>query len=401
MSSPLRVALVGIGGYGNNYVAALLNAPDPSRFRIVGAVDPKPNLCKHQDQLLARGVPLFSSLDDFHHAAAADVTIICSPLHLHAQHTCAALRHGSHVLCEKPLCVTPEEIAEMARAERLSGKKVAIGYQWSFSAAVQHLKRDVLSGRYGKPRRLRTLVLWPRDESYYSRNSWAGRISDPAGRPILDSPVNNACAHHLHNMLYVLGSSIDGSAEPISLRAELFRAFAIQNYDTAAVSITTSDGVQLLLLASHAVEHRHGPVFTFEFENGIVEYADGPEATIVGRFLDGSIQDYGSPDADRMRKLWCTLDALQSNGPLPCGIAASAAQTRCAWAVQHSEPGILQLPAEMIRIVGPPSQRQIIVRDLDRVLNDCYLRWKLPSTLGVRWAQPGKAVPVGKEMSLV
>ena len=44
---------------------------------------------------------------------------------------------------------------------RCRKKIVAIGYQWSFSDAIQKLKADVIAGIFGKPRRLKTLVLWP------------------------------------------------------------------------------------------------------------------------------------------------------------------------------------------------------------------------------------------------
>ena len=106
----------------------------------------------------------------------------------------AALAHGSHVLCEKPLCVTPADATAMTRARDAAGRQVAIGYQWSFSAAIQRLKADILAGVLGRPKRMRCLVLWPRDETYYGRNRWAGAKRDAHGNLVLDRPVNNACA---------------------------------------------------------------------------------------------------------------------------------------------------------------------------------------------------------------
>jgi len=35
---------------------------------------------------------------------------------------------------------------------------------------------------------------------------------------VLDSPVNNATAHYLHNMFYVLGHATDASAMPACVR---------------------------------------------------------------------------------------------------------------------------------------------------------------------------------------
>src|SRR5690606_38863553 len=112
------------------------------------------------------------------------------------------------------LCVSLEQAERMRTARDEAGRQVGIGYQWSFSAAVQRLKRDIMSGVLGAPRRLKSMALWPRDEGYYRRNGWAGRRTSPTGEPVMDSPVNNACAHFLHNMLYVLGPRADRSARP-------------------------------------------------------------------------------------------------------------------------------------------------------------------------------------------
>src|SRR5436305_4900038 len=171
----VTLALVGIGGYGNRYVSAYLDAADQRPdVRLIAAADPNPTACARLADLQARQIPLYTSMDALYADHRPDVVFISTPLHLHADQTVYALSRGSHVLCEKPLCVTPDQGCEMLRARDRAKKVVAIGYQWSFSAAVQKLKADVIAGTLGRARRLRTIVLWPRDETYYNRNSWAG-----------------------------------------------------------------------------------------------------------------------------------------------------------------------------------------------------------------------------------
>ena len=132
-----------------------------------------------------------------------------------------------------------------------------IGYQWSFSKAIQSLKNDIIKGLFGKPIRLKTLALWPRDDEYYGRNNWAGRIKENQGKWVLDSPMNNAVAHYLHNMFYVLGFEVDSSAVPKQVIAECYRANPIENYDTAVCRILTTDDVEILFYASHASHRMH------------------------------------------------------------------------------------------------------------------------------------------------
>src|SRR5215213_7411815 len=261
MSDLISIALVGIGGYGNNFVNVMLDAPPERMFRFAGTIDPSPASCRRLDELKARKVPHFPTLDAFYAADRADLVVVSTPLHLHAAHTCKALESGSHVLCEKPLCVTVEQAKQMRDTRDRTGKIVAIGYQWSFCDTIQRLKADVMSGVLGKAKRLKCMVLWPRDEAYYARNRWAGAKQDAQGNLVLDSPVNNACAHYLHNMLYVLGPQIDRSAQPVRLSAELYRAHPIQNYDTAALRCETDNGAELLFVVSHATVENRGPIF--------------------------------------------------------------------------------------------------------------------------------------------
>lgn len=399
MRDMISLALVGIGGYGNGYVAALLDAPQPPDppFRIAAAIDPAPHLCRRLGELQSRGVRVFPSLGDFYAEQSADLAVISTPLHLHATQTIQALSRGSHVLCEKPLGVTPADAVDMARARDAAGRQVAIGYQWSFSAAVQQLKADVLAGRLGRPRRARCLVLWPRDEAYYNRNRWAGAVRDAHGNLVLDSPVNNACAHYLHNLLYLLGPAVDRSDQPKRVTAELYRANAIENYDTAAIRCETAGGAEILFVVSHATAARHGPVFSCEFEHATVEFTDhtaSPTAALTARFADGSIKNYGSPNDARWEKLWASIRAARDNAPTVCGIDAAAAHTRCAWAAQQSMPEIVSFPRALVRVEGLDGSRRTWVEGLAEVLERCYASFKLPSEAAATWAVSGVAINV-------
>lgn len=388
----VSIVLVGIGGYGNSFVNWLLDADGRAHARIVGAVDPVPSRCVRLPELLDAGVPVFPTMADFYEKASADLAILSTPIHLHARQTCDALRNGSHVLCEKPLCTTPEEAVRMRRAELEHGGHVAIGYQWSFSRAVQALKRDIRAGDFGRPLHLRTLVLWPRDEAYYHRNNWAGAVRDAEGNWVLDSPVNNACAHHLHNMLYVLGPETDRSAVPVELTAELHRAQAIENYDTAALRIRTDDGVELLFIVSHSAGHLVGPRFKYEFELGTVEYDDASGAQIVARMTDGSIRRYGCPSEAKDRKLWLTLDAIRRHEQALCGIAAAQPHTQCVWAAQQSGDPIRVFPRERIRVEGMEGHRVTWVEGLTGHLVEAFESRRLPSECGFDWAHPARTV---------
>ncbi|OGD27211.1 MAG: hypothetical protein A2Y56_15535 [Candidatus Aminicenantes bacterium RBG_13_63_10] len=392
---PPGLVLVGIGGMGACYLRELLEHEGEGLFRIVGAVDPEPRRCPDLPALKRRRIPIFKTLQEFYAARRAEAAVISSPIPFHSSQTCLALSRGSHVLCEKPAAASIQEVRDMLRARRRSGRMVAVGFQWSFSEAVQRIKADIRAGVLGRPRRLRCLYLWPRDDSYYRRNDWAGKIRDRSGRWILDSPAMNAMGHDLHNMLYILGPAVDRSALPARVQAELYRARAIENYDTAACRIRTAEGVEVLFFASHAVDLDLGPVLSYEFERGTV-FATGREASMAACLENGEVRSYGRPDLSPFKKLWDFLKCVRDGTGRPaCGLEAASAHVLAVNGMQESSDGIRGFPESLVAWRGPAGARVAAVRGLPEILWRCYEEGKLPSEVGASWARPGKVLNLG------
>src|SRR5262245_11155446 len=99
MSSKVKVALVGIAGYGDAYLTALLNRNQPQQqadFDLVGVVDPMPQRCRYLDELSSRGVKIHGDLNSLYTEVTPDLVMMATPIHLHAPHTCFALERGSN-----------------------------------------------------------------------------------------------------------------------------------------------------------------------------------------------------------------------------------------------------------------------------------------------------------------
>jgi len=393
MSREVRVVLVGIGGYGQVYVNAMLDSADDKNARIVGAVDTRPEGCTRLAELKQTGVPVFESLADFYKTGQAELAVISTSIHSHADLTGMALSHGSNVLCEKPLAATIQEGLAMQTVAHEAGRFVAIGYQWSFSKAIQSLKADVQKGVFGAPRRLKTMVCWPREEGYYARNDWAGHLKSADGRWVLDSPANNATAHYLHNMFYVLGEQRHTSAMPVEATAELYRAKPIENFDTGAVRCRTADGVEILFLTTHSSACSLGPLSHYEFEDADVYYGGlGQCGEFVARRKDGSVKKYGSPNAGEADKLWECVEAVHTGATVACGVSAASAALLCVNAM-HESAEIVQVPPDAVGCVGEGSGRVIHIHGLESIYIQCYDQGALPGELGgVGWAKTGKTI---------
>ena len=310
---PIQVLLVGVGGYGVNYVQELLGPDAPEDVKVAGVADPVARRSPCWDMIESAGIPVYDSIGEFYAGHNADLAIISSPIHFHAEQVIGCLEHGSHVLCEKPVAPLYSQAMEMLEAEKKSGKFAAVGYQLSFSRDVLEMKEDILNGRYGEPVLFKAAHAMRRGAKYYARSSWAGRI-EVNSTPVYDSPLSNACAHQLHNMLFLLGDGIRSAARMNVSGAKLYRGNPnVENYDIVSVHGETETGVKIQYQTAHPIAAKLGPVSLYHFTKGEIRSEDGG---FVGYLDDGSVIDYNQiPKGHRMQKLYDAINCVR------CGIA--------------------------------------------------------------------------------
>lgn len=117
-----------------------------------------------------------------------DAVIICT---INAQNmplTIAALEAGKHVFCEKPPAFNAEEMEEIRRVEKASGKVLAYGFNHRQHGSSIRMKDAVASGEFGK-------VLWMRgrygksvDETYL--DTWRADPKLAGGGILLDQGIH-------------------------------------------------------------------------------------------------------------------------------------------------------------------------------------------------------------------
>jgi len=100
------------------------------------------------------------------------------------------LAAGKAVMCEKPPAGSVDDLDAMIAARNPEKLPCAVAYQDIDHPATFLLKQRILAGSIGKLRSPSVMACWPRDDKYYGRNTWAGRIRCGA-IGVMDSPAIN------------------------------------------------------------------------------------------------------------------------------------------------------------------------------------------------------------------
>ena len=389
---PAKFATVGIGGYGRSHLGTIAELETLGVGRQDAVVVRNP--AKYAEQvegLKARGVRIFKTMQDLFDAGGVDIISLPTGIQYHVPMTIDCVNAGYDVYCEKPMAAVVQEADRMVEAQRRTGKVVAIGYQAIPSPSIQTLKARLLEGRLGRLKSIHVKGGWPRNDTYYSRNPWVARMK--AGEDwILDSPINNACAHQVNNGLYLAGPSHHESAIPASVQAELYRARDIESLDTASMRILTPEGAEIIIALSHVTRENFDPSIVIHAENATAHWKIRTGTTKIS-YADGSEEDFDDRGLDqRVLAFRNAIDAVHGEADVLCTPENARPQTLAINGAHESCPRIIDIPKALTEEVyedlpDGEKTRFVVVKGLDDLIHRTFEEGKLFSELGAEWAQ--------------
>lgn len=293
MKPPIRIAIIGLGGFAGSHHTAVARLEERGHAKLICTCDPRADTFIKERETLAfaaRGVGVFPDYKTMLAACARDLdlVVIPTPINLHAEMHAAVTALGLPVYLEKPPTLDHAELERMIVADQRAPKSSLVGFNFIVEQQRLALKERLLAGEFGTLRGTALSALWPRPASYFQRNNWAGRLMMD-GRPVLDSCFGNAMAHFVHNMLFWAGTTgLYSWAQLTAVRAELYRAHAIEGADTFFVEADTTASVNMRFALSHACAGPASHNETVICDLATLHYAVG--RSIEVRWRDGRVE---------------------------------------------------------------------------------------------------------------
>jgi predicted dehydrogenase len=267
MAKILKVGVVGVGGIAKMHMPGWELSPhaevaagcdvDAEKLSKWGAQFGIKRLTHHFDDLICD--------------PDIDIIDVCTPSRYHMPLTVAALNAGKHVICEKPLAPTPDEVRQMIAARDHSGKMLMTAHHLRFHRSAQALRAEICNGALGRV--------------YHARAWWLRRAAFPGASSfwLKQHSGGGACidigVHVLDLALWLMGNP-----EPISVTG-------VSKNELAAVPGTFSIWGDANVPSGADVE---------EFAAAFVRFNNGASLVMEASWL----LHHNTPDDDRQVTLY-------------------------------------------------------------------------------------------------
>ncbi|HEY9294685.1 MAG TPA: Gfo/Idh/MocA family oxidoreductase [Microlunatus sp.] len=164
MSDVLNVGIVGLGRSGWNIHAAGL-AGLPELYRIAAVADPDPERRAEAEQKF--GCAAYEQPAELFADPEIDLVTVANPSHAHVATALAALAAGKHVVIEKPVASSTEEVDQLLDAAAEHDRLVTAFQNQRLDPSFLVVRDLIDSGRIGEP-----LLIRRTTHRYSRRDDW-------------------------------------------------------------------------------------------------------------------------------------------------------------------------------------------------------------------------------------
>lgn len=200
----IKFGFIGCGRISYKHVEALAKNSDIADLRWLCDVveDRAIQHQKQYEELTGRTALVTTEYQDILADPTIEAVTIATESGYHGKIALDALRAGKHVLIEKPMALSLEEIDAINALADDTGLKVGVCHQNRFNPPIQKLRRAIEEDRFGNLINLTARILWTRDQNYYDQAPWRGTKELDGGT------LMNQCIHNIDLLQWMARSPV-------------------------------------------------------------------------------------------------------------------------------------------------------------------------------------------------
>ena len=195
LSGRIRLGVIGLG-IGRWHIESYLAIPEAKVIALCDIDEEKLRTAATRYGI-AR---IYTDYEELCQSNNVDAVSICVPNYMHAPVAIYALEHGKHILCEKPLSISPEDGQQILDvSNRFPDIKAMVAMKFRFNKDSAYVKNTVETGKlgevyYGFSSYLRQIGGIPKMGSWFTKKKFSG------GGVLIDNGV-----HFLDLLWWLMG----------------------------------------------------------------------------------------------------------------------------------------------------------------------------------------------------
>ena len=191
---------------------------------------------------------VYSDLDAFLDNEELDAVTIATPSGAHLEPIIMAARKGKHIICEKPLEITPSRLLEAEKVAYENGVVLGGIFNRRFNPSVTALKEAMEKQRFGTVSLCEAQIKWFRNQAYYDSAAWRGTWELDGGGVLMNQSI-----HTIDLLIHFMGMPKRLSASIGTLTHE-----NIEVEDTAAAILEFGNGAKGVIQGSTSTYSTEG-----------------------------------------------------------------------------------------------------------------------------------------------
>ena len=219
---------VGIVGYGWAATAHLAAINATRQGRVVAICSSRPLDAAELSAKHGCPIRVYQRLDDMLADPGIDVVDITGLPSLHREQAVAAAKAKKHVILEKPMANSPEEVSDILAAAEANGVQGCVCFECRFSNQFQVTKALLDEGLLGR-------LHYGEVDYYHGIGPWYGQYRWNTGKKEGGSALLTAGCHALDALLMLMGDEVESVSSISTKSASEF--FTPYEYDTSSVTI--------------------------------------------------------------------------------------------------------------------------------------------------------------------
>jgi predicted dehydrogenase len=201
----IKLGIIGIGNMGSGHAGNIKNGSCPE-IELVAIADNNPErLAWAKEQNYAENITYFNTAEEMLDSGLINACVIAVPHYDHTKYAIECMKHGIHVMVEKPAGVYTKQVREMnEEAEKHPEVVFGMMFNQRTNCVYRKLRELVQSGEYGEIRRTNWIITdWYRSQFYYDSGDWRATWSGEGGGVLL-----NQCPHQLDLWQWICGMPV-------------------------------------------------------------------------------------------------------------------------------------------------------------------------------------------------